>query len=235
MPSIKGMSARRLPARGYSLVEVLVGVALISILLPGAITAIQWSRIQSRNISLGILAESAAQSLMEMVKRGGYENIAYGGAIPAPIESGEEGGGTSDNPLLDFPRMQAGVLMNSLPRGAAGNAGDAGGYDRDEDGAVPPAILSPEYYLEMSADQIAALNGYRSMSDVPEDTNLLNPHLSWGIYVEVQGMPDEVQGMPDPNAYKLVIIVVKWQNANSGKVRYITSRALVWARDDTRI
>jgi len=207
----------------------MVGVALIAVLLPGAITAIQWSRLQSRNISLGILAENTAQALMEMIKRGGYENIAYGEPFPDLTAPGEEGGASDLNPLLDFPRTSGGCLAPALQE-AAGNAADAGDYDRGPDRAVPPAILSDVNYLQMSADQIAALNGYSSMADVPQDKNLLNPRLSWGIYVE------EENGVSDPlNAYKLVIVVVKWQNSQSGKVRYTTSRALVWARDDTRI
>ena len=230
MPPPKDMSARPFSRRGYSLIEVMVGVALIAVLLPGAITAIQWSRIQSRNISLGILGENVAQALMEMVKRGGYENIWYGREFPDLTGLGE-GGETGDNPLLDFPRTNSsGGLATNLPSGAAGIAANAGGYDRGEDGSVPAAVLSPDNYLELSADQIAALNGYGSASDVPEDTNLLDPNLAWGIYVE-----EETSVSNPNNAYKLVVIVVKWQNANSGKVRFTTSRALVWARDDTRI
>jgi prepilin-type N-terminal cleavage/methylation domain-containing protein len=215
--------------RAYSLVEVMVGVALIAILLPGAITAIQWSRVQSRNISLGILAENTAQALMEMVKRGGYENITYGGAFPDLMETEEEGEVVYAHPLLDFPRSAGRTLTTTLPAGAVGNASGPEDFVMGNDG-IPSAILSDVNYLQMSDDQIAALNGYRSMSDVPEGANMLNPQLSWGVYVE------EELSIADPlKRHKLVIVAVKWQNALSGKVRYTTSRALVWARDDTRI
>ena len=99
--------------RGVTLVEALIGVGLMGLVLVPSLLTIQWSRLQSRNISQEMIAQNVAVALMEMVKRSGYNEIAYGQPLPDVLDT------TGTNPLLDFPRtsMMGTEVLTALARG----------------------------------------------------------------------------------------------------------------------
>jgi len=211
--------------KGYTLIEAVVGVGLMALVLVPSLLTIQWARLQSRNVSLEMIAQNVAVALMEMIKRSGYNEIAYGQPLPDVLDT------TGTSPLLDFPRtsMTGSAVLTALPAGPAGDATHPSQY-RYTSGLTPsPQISSDANYMRFSADQVAALNGYADAAAAAgAGAKLLDPQLAWGVYIEAHTTP----AMTYP--VKLIVIVVKWKGNWGQRVRFTVLRTLVSERT-TRI
>ena len=205
---MKHKSRNRICGRGFTLVETLIAVGIIGITISGSLLTIQASRLHSRNVSLEMVAQNMAASLMEMVKRSGYNEVAYGSDLPDLLQT------NTTSAILNFPAGETPPEQPKLPAGAAGGATDPTAYDN-------PSALSNANFLKMSADQIAALNGYQNDAAVPDGVNLLDPKLEWGVYIEEQSDVTIVYPV------KLVVIVVKWKSNWGERDRLVTLRTLI--------
>ena len=202
-----------------------MAVGLMALVLVPSLLTIQWVRLQSRNVSLEMVAQNVAVALMEMVKRSGYNEIAYGQPLPDVLDT------TGTNPLLDFPRtsMTGSAVLTTLPAGTAGDATDPSQY-RYTSGLTPSSQISSDAnYMRFSADQVAALNGYADAAAAAgAGAKLLDPQLAWGVYIQDHTTP----AMTYP--VKLVVIVVKWKGNWGKRARFTVLRTLVSQRT-TRI
>jgi type II secretory pathway pseudopilin PulG len=192
---MKTMSATARSRRGMTLIDSLFATMIVAVVAGGSLTAIQWSRLQSRNLSLDVMAQNMAVSLTEMVKRSGYGEIEYGASLPDLLV-------TSDtSPILNFPAGENPPEDPTLPAGAAGGATSSTAYDTPSNRSIPSAVSSNTNYLALSNDQIAALNGYASYSAAQSaGASLLNPGLLWGIFIEKQIDPDTGAEMVESDA-----------------------------------
>ena len=211
--------------RGFTLVEAVIGVGLMGLVLVPSLLTIQWSRLQSRNISQEMIAQNLAVALMEMVKRSGYNEIAYGQPLPDVLDT------TATNPLLDFPRtaMTGTTVLTALPPGAAGNAIAPEQYRYAASLAPTAQVSSNVNYMRFSASQVAALNGYPTLQAAQDaGAKILDSQLAWGVYIEEHTTP----AMTYP--VKMLVVIVKWRANYGERVRFTTLRTLVSQRT-TRI
>src|SRR5689334_16464899 len=105
-------------SNAFTFVEVIIAVLIIALCLVPTIGTIQAARIRARAVGLNLIGENLAVAMMELIKRSGYNEIAYGQAMPAVL-----GTSTTVNPLLDFPRRvgsSSGAVASTIPAGPPG-------------------------------------------------------------------------------------------------------------------
>lgn len=204
-------------SKAFTLVEVMVAVVIVATSVPASLLTIQWARVQSQNLSLEMVGQNMAVALMEMIKRSGYDAVAYGQDLPNLLTA------STGSKLLEFPRtpIAGGAQAGKLPAGAAGGATSPAAYKYTKGLTPSTALTSNTNYLTLSADQIAALNGYANNASVPSGVGLLNPNMAWGVYIQAQTNPVMT------NPVKLVVVVIKWKSNYGGRVRFATVSTLI--------
>jgi prepilin-type N-terminal cleavage/methylation domain-containing protein len=217
--------------RGFTLVEVMIAVVIIALAVAPSISAIQSGRIAARSTSLEVIGQDLASSMMELIKRSGFDEIVYGGDLPTIMDTA-----ATVSPLLELPRQigsSGGATANTLPGGPPGSVSDtameafltgwrAGTVDR---GAG--VVTSSTNYLFFSDDQIAALSGYDNAADVPEEVSVLNAQYCWGFFVTT----DPAGGAGGAIGYPLkhVTVVVKWRDVRRNRPQYVAIESYVSA------
>jgi Tfp pilus assembly protein PilV len=150
-------------SRGLTFVEILIAMFVMSIALIPSIAMIQQTRVHARSVGYNLVGMNLAVAMTELVKRSGYNEVAYGWELPGILDVTD-----APNPLLDFPRSNAdgsNTEINELQAGIAGGATQAqldafleaareGAPDRDS-----PVLTSDTNYLFFSPEQIGAMNG----------------------------------------------------------------------------
>jgi len=227
--------------RAYSLLEVLFAIMIIAIIMVPSISAIQASRVRMRTLSQHLVAENLAVSVMEMIKRAGFSDYAYGNAFQQTLDQD-----AMASSLLDFPKNdepgEDGTEQNALPAGAPGGVENddfaaflsdyrSGEVSMDEL-AEETAISSDENYYFYSQDQVAAINGYESWADIPAEDDestpgvnedktqtLLDPQYAWGFFVQGHDGPDGTADTTDDLLH--VAVVVKWIDTRTGVRRFV--------------
>lgn len=227
--------------RAYSLLEVLFAVMIIAIIMVPSISAIQASRVRMRSMSQHLVAENLAVSVMEMIKRAGFSDYQYGNAFQQTLAQD-----AMASPLLDFPKNDAagedGAEQSALPAGAPGGVEDdefatfLSDYRSGEvsmtELAENDAIASDENYYFYSQNQVAAINGYASWADIPDEDDdstphvnedktqtLLDPNYAWGFFVQSHDGPDATSLTTDDLLH--VAVVVKWLDTRTGVRRFV--------------
>lgn len=223
MKLIRKQSASR---RGFTLIEVMMAVLILGIAIVPSITMIQQARIQARSVGLMLIGQNLAVAMTELIKRSGYNEIAYDQPMPDILDAG-----SAVNPLLEIPRSPVGsptVEVANLPAGAPGGASAAqvevflqrfNDGDPDLDSLV---IGNDTNYLALSRDQVAALNGYDDFASLTSEqaATLLDPQYAWAFYV-TDGDPAGTIGAGAPNTgVKRVVIIVKWRDVRLDRVGF---------------
>lgn len=227
--------------RAFSLLEVMFAIMIIAIIMVPSITAIQSSRMRMRSVSQHLVAENLAVSVMEMVKRAGFFDYAYGNSFNYVNNQD-----SLPSPLLDFPRSdepgEDGAMQNTLPAGAPGGVTDdefaqflsdyRSGAVSMKELAEDTAIADDTNYYFYSPNQVAAINGYDSWDDIPAEDDdstpninedktqtLLDPQYAWGFYVQSNDGPDGTANTTDDLRH--VAVVVKWIDTRTGDRRFV--------------
>lgn len=213
-------------SKGFSLLEVLFAMVILTIAIVPSIMTVQQTRIRARSVGLNLIGQNLAVAMTELVKRSGYDEIAYAQAMPDILDAG-----SIPNPLLDFPRSEGspgGDQQSVIPAGPPGDASEgeidsflatlrSGEFDHESS-----LITSNTNYLFFSPDQIAALNGYESFDAVPDDLKerLLDPQYAWGLIVR-DGDPDgDVGGGVVNTGLKHIVVIVKWIDVRRNRRDY---------------
>jgi prepilin-type N-terminal cleavage/methylation domain-containing protein len=215
--------------RGFTLLEVMIAVAIIAIAMTSSIATIQMGRVHARAVSLEVIGQNLAVAMTELVKRSGYTEIAYGQDLPSIL-----GTASSINPLLELPRQSgssSGSTLTVLPAGPPGGVTNLVMEDflQDwRDGTIDfssSVVSGSTNYLYFSDDQIAALSGYEDADSVPEGVSVLDAQFAWGVYVttDAAGGSGGAIGYP----IKHLAIVVKWDDPRRASTQYVVVESYV--------
>ena len=213
----------------FTLIEVMIAVAIIAIAMIPSIATIQAGRINARAMTLEMIGQNMAVAMMELVKRSGYSEIDYGESLPAILSTA-----ATVNPLLELPRRagsSSGAEVALLPAGLPGGVAeddfltflqDWRDGDLDTDNTI---ITNDTNYLFYSDDQIAALSGYDDADSVPDDETVLDAEFAWGFYVsdDAAGAGGGAIGHP----LKHIAIIVKWTEPRRDRTQYVIVETFV--------
>lgn len=208
-------------------------IGIFGVILLPAIGTIQSARLQTRSVSLNLVGQNLATAMMELVKRSGYNEIAYGQPLPSILNTAQV-----PSVLLDFPRSAApGIDAQepSLPSGAPGGvspesmASFLSDFRAGQINPASPIIVSNANYLFFSRDQVAAMNGYDRWEFVPaeEQESLLDPQYAWGLFIADGDPAGIIAGGVPGSAVKRIAIVVKWNDPRSGQARFTALETFV--------
>jgi prepilin-type N-terminal cleavage/methylation domain-containing protein len=218
---------------GFTLVEVMVAMLIVSIALIPSIAAIQRVRIHARSTSYNLVGMNLAVAMTELVKRSGYNEIDYGQPMPAILDVA-----TIPSALLDFPRSNATGTETDLANLQAGIAGGAsetqlGAFVSSIRNGAPnrtsPVVASDTNYLFFSPDQVAVMNGFPDFDSLePEQqAELLNPGYAWGIAITDADPGDTIgNGFPNTGLKKLTVIV-KWTDVRRNLTDFAVLETIV--------
>jgi prepilin-type N-terminal cleavage/methylation domain-containing protein len=226
-------SSRALSDRGFTLVEVMVAVVIVSVALIPSILTIQRVRLHARSTSYNLVGMNLAVAMTELVKRSGYNEIAYNQPMPDIL-------GVDDvpNPLLDFPRsnkLGTETDFANLQAGIAGGATDSqldafvAGVRSGSPNRNSPVVTSDTNYLFFSPDQVAAINGYADFDSVPEEeqAQLLNPGFAWGIAITDADPGQAIGGGFMNTGLRKITVIVKWTDVQRGLIDFAVIETVV--------
>ncbi len=198
-------------------------IGIFGLVLLPSIGTIQSARLQTRSVSLNLVGQNMATAMMELVKRSGYNEIAYGQSLPSILDTAQV-----PSVLLDFPRSAAPGLDTrepALPGGAPGGASAEAmalflsSFREGRINPESPIVTNNTNYLFFSRDQVAAMNGYDRWEFVPveEQESLLDPQFAWGLFVTDGDPAGVIAGGVPGSAVKRIAVVVKWNDLRTGR------------------
>lgn len=220
-------------ATAFTLVEVLIAMVIVSVALIPSILTIQRMRLHARSTSYHLVGMNLAVAMTELVKRSGYDEIAYGQPMPDIM-----GVDVVPSPLLDFPRSNKQGTETDFANLQAGIAGGASQEQLDafvasvregEPNRNSPVVTSDTNYLYFSPDQVAAINGYEDFDSVPveERDELLNPGYAWGIALTDADPGDAIGGGFMNTGLRKITVVVKWTDVQRGLIDFAVIETIV--------
>ncbi len=211
---------------GFSLLEALIAISVMTVALVPAILTVQQGRIRNRSNGYNMIAEHLAVSVMELVKRPGFTQNAYTTNLPDVLDTSTVPSALLDFPRLDSPAAAGGTHQAGMP------AGPPGGVTATEfktflanyrnstlsmDEMVSNTVITnnTNYYF-FDSDQIAEMNGFTSDDDPAltdeERAKLLDAQYSWGYFCEdiVNNHPDNDAVPSTMDDLRHMVVIVRW-------------------------